>query len=95
MTDNPHYLRLAYADPPYPGQSKRYYGDQPSYAGEVDHAALIERLSGYDGWASAPAFPPCRGCWHSALTACASRSGIGLTRRTPAPAVAGGGYGSR
>jgi hypothetical protein len=31
--------------------AKRYYGDQASYAGEVDHAALIERLANYDGWA--------------------------------------------
>lgn len=44
-------LRLAYADPPYPGQAKRWYGDQPSYEGEVDHAALIGRLETYDGWA--------------------------------------------
>src|SRR5690606_29922144 len=43
--------RLAYADPPYPGLARRYYGDQPSYAGEVDHAALIAQLVGYDGWA--------------------------------------------
>ena len=44
-------MRFAYADPPYPGMAKRYYGDQASYAGEVDHAALVERLTGYDGWA--------------------------------------------
>lgn len=45
-------LRLAYADPPYPGRSRRYYSDHPDYAGEVDHAALIARLSAdYDGWA--------------------------------------------
>ena len=53
-------LRLAYADPPYPGLSKRYYGDHPDYAGEVDHADLIRRLSTYDGWAlstSARALP--------------------------------------
>ena len=43
-------LRLAYADPPYPG--KAYLNrDHPDYAGEVDHAALIRRLSTYDGWA--------------------------------------------
>jgi hypothetical protein len=51
--------RLAYADPPYPGKS-RLYRDHPDYAGEVDHAALIARLSGYDGWAlstSAAALP--------------------------------------
>lgn len=44
-------LRLAYADPPYPGCAKRYYGHHPDYAGEVDHASLIDRLATYDGWA--------------------------------------------
>lgn len=46
-------MRFAYADPPYIGRAKRYYGGQESYAGEVDHAALIASLeaSGYDGWA--------------------------------------------
>ncbi|WP_051808438.1 hypothetical protein [Actinoplanes subtropicus] len=52
-------LRLAYADPPYPGKAWLYRG-HPDYAGEVDHAALIARLAGYDGWAlstSAAALP--------------------------------------
>lgn len=45
-------MRLAYADPPYPGQAKQSYGDHQDYAGEVDHAALIDRLeTNYDGWA--------------------------------------------
>src|ERR1039458_4560456 len=45
-------MKFAYADPPYPGQSKRLYGDHPDYAGEVDHAELVERLErDYDGWA--------------------------------------------
>lgn len=44
-------LRLAYADPPYPGMSARYYAEHPDYAGEVDHAALIRELATYDGWA--------------------------------------------
>ena len=46
-------MRFAYADPPYPGRAKRYYGDEPTYAGDVDHAALIASLeaSNYDGWA--------------------------------------------
>lgn len=46
-------MRFGYADPPYIGRAKRYYGDQESYAGEVDHVALIASLqaSGYDGWA--------------------------------------------
>jgi hypothetical protein len=44
-------VRLAYADPPYPGQAKRHYSDHPDYGGEVNHAALIDRLAEYDGWA--------------------------------------------
>lgn len=43
--------RLAYADPPYPGCARRYYGHHPDYAGEVDHASLIDRLTTFDGWA--------------------------------------------
>lgn len=37
-------LAFAYADPPYPGLAKKYYGDQPSFAGEVDHPSLIASL---------------------------------------------------
>lgn len=37
-------LRFAYADPPYPGTAARYYKAEESYAGEVDHPALIARL---------------------------------------------------
>ena len=44
-------LRMAYADPPYPGLARRYYQSEASYAGEVDHVALIARLQTYDGWA--------------------------------------------
>lgn len=44
-------MRVAYADPPYPGQSAKHYADHPDYAGEVDHVALLERLDrDYDGW---------------------------------------------
>lgn len=45
--------RFAYADPPYPKLARRYYGREPTYAGEVDHVALIARLQagGYAGWA--------------------------------------------
>lgn len=46
-------LRLAFADPPYVGLSRRYYRDHPDYAGEVDHQELLQRLSTYDGWALA------------------------------------------
>jgi len=46
-------MKFAYADPPYPGQAKRWYGKHPDYAGEVDHAELIARLEADypDGWA--------------------------------------------
>jgi hypothetical protein len=46
-------MRFGYADPPYPGLSARYYRNEPTFAGEVDHAALIASLeaSEYDGWA--------------------------------------------
>lgn len=45
--------RFAYADPPYPGLSAKYYGDEPDFAGEVDHRALIASLEAgsYTGWA--------------------------------------------
>lgn len=45
--------RFAYADPPYPGLARRYYGGESTYAGEVDHAKLVASLSAesYDGWA--------------------------------------------
>lgn len=39
--------RLAYADPPYPGQARSRYNGT-----EVDHAALVARLEAdFDGWA--------------------------------------------
>lgn len=44
-------MKFAYADPPYIGNAKRHYADDPKCA-EVDHAALIAQLeSNYDGWA--------------------------------------------
>lgn len=45
-------MRVAYADPPYPGQAK-LYRNHPDYAGEVDHGELIGRLvvDYPDGWA--------------------------------------------
>jgi len=44
-------MKFAYADPPYIGQAKRHYSDDPRCA-EVDHAELITRLCrDYDGWA--------------------------------------------
>lgn len=43
-------MRVAYADPPYPGMSEKHYGDHPDYDGEVDHHELLARLATYDGW---------------------------------------------
>jgi len=43
-------IRIGYADPPYIGCAE-LYRDHDDYAGEVDHAALIERLEDeFDGW---------------------------------------------
>ena len=54
-------LRLAYADPPYPGMSRKYYGTHRDFAGEVDHEARGASLAATcDGWAlstSAAALP--------------------------------------
>ena len=48
-------MKIAYADPPYPGQAKRHYSNDPSgiSPAEVDHAALIAALEREypDGWA--------------------------------------------
>lgn len=44
-------LRLAYADPPYPGKASKYYRDHQDFAGEVDHAQLLAHLATFDGWA--------------------------------------------
>ena len=53
-------MRIAYADPPYPGCATKnvgtigaYGGDTDPYDGEVaevDHAELVARLETYDGW---------------------------------------------
>lgn len=46
-------MRFAYADPPYIGNARRHYRDQPDFAGEVDHRQLLQRLHDEfpDGWA--------------------------------------------
>ena len=44
-------MKLAIADPPYPGRA-HLYADHPDYAGEVDHYKLVALLRAeYDGWA--------------------------------------------
>jgi hypothetical protein len=56
-------MKLSYSDPPYPGQAKRHFSNDPSgiVAEEVDHYELLKKLrDGYDGWAlstSTPALP--------------------------------------
>ena len=43
-------MKIAYADPPYPGCAHKYK-DHPDYAGEVDHRALVAQLErDFDGW---------------------------------------------
>ena len=43
-------MRIAYADPPYPGCA-HIYKDHPDYAGEVDYGFLFEKLATeFDGW---------------------------------------------
>lgn len=43
-------MKIGYADPPYIGCA-HLYKDHPDFAGEVDHALLIELLeSEFDGW---------------------------------------------
>ncbi len=44
-------MKFAYADPPYIGQSAKHYSQHPDFAGEVDHEALIRKLTGFDAWA--------------------------------------------
>src|SRR4051812_47824709 len=53
LQESSRHLRMAYADPPYIGQSKKHYGDHEDYAGEVDHGEMVEMLvRDYpDGWA--------------------------------------------
>lgn len=41
-----NHRRLAYADPPYPGQAARYAGGR-----EVNHRLLVAYLDEFDGWA--------------------------------------------
>jgi hypothetical protein len=43
-------MRLAYADPPYPGRAHLYRA-HPDFRGEVDHRALVASLGDFHGWA--------------------------------------------
>jgi len=52
-------VKLTYADPPYIGQAKRHYKNDPSGipAQEVDYPALIQQLKNQDGWALSASSP--------------------------------------
>jgi hypothetical protein len=53
-------MKLGYGDPPYIGQAKRHYSNDPSgiEAEEVDHYVLIKKLlTNYDGWALSASSP--------------------------------------
>lgn len=79
-------LRIAYADPPYPGFAAKLYKHEPTYGGEVDHAALITSLvHGYDGWAlstSAKSLRQILPLCPEAVRVCAWVKPIGVSSRT-------------
>ena len=77
-------LRLAYADPPYPGKAW-LYRDHPDYGGEVDNAELVGRLAGYDGWALSTSAAALPSVLASARPAFVSLPGIRASA-SPAPA---------
>lgn len=52
-------MRVAYADPPYIGQARKHYSDDPNCA-EVNHAELVARLNEYDAWALSASSPSLR-----------------------------------
>jgi hypothetical protein len=60
--------RLAYADPPYPGQAASRYGGV-----EVNHRLLVAYLDTFDGWALSTSASALREIWNLAPHArCAS-----------------------
>ena len=80
-------MRFAYADPPYPGLSARYYKGEASFAGEVDHRELVDRLvvEYPDGWAlstSAKALRDILPLCPPAAHVCAWVKPIGASTRT-------------
>ena len=69
-SDTPSVLRVAYADPPYPGQAKRHYGKGADpfegEVAEVDHVELIATLERDfpDGWALSTGSKFLRDVWN-------------------------------
>lgn len=62
-------MKIAYADPPYPGCA-HLYKDHPDYDGEVDHAELIRHLDTFDGWCLHTASSTLKGVMDAAEAAC-------------------------
>jgi hypothetical protein len=56
-TGETHFVRFAYADPPYLGQARKHYG---LAAREVNHPLLIAHLEEFDGWALSLSAPSLR-----------------------------------
>lgn len=89
-------MRFAYADPPYPGLARRYYG-----CPEVDHRELVDRLVAEfpDGWAlstSAEALQDVLGLCPPGVRTCpwvkGSRKGVSLRARNAwEPLIVAGG----
>ena len=54
-------MKFAYADPPYIGQAKKHYSDDPRCA-EVNHVQLVDKLVAEypDGWALSCSSPSLR-----------------------------------
>ena len=82
-------MRLAYADPPYPGRA-HLYEHHPDYAGEVDHSELVAALEGYDGWALSTNSDSLR----DVLGLCPAGSQVAAWVRTNAPPFNPDGRGS-
>lgn len=61
-------MKIAYADPPYLGQGKRYPEKK-----EVDHVALIKELEAYDAWALSCSTPSLK----ILLPLCPARARVG------------------
>lgn len=76
-------LRLAYADWPYPGK-EHYYEEHPDYRGAVNYAAVLARLTTYDGWAFSTDEPGLR--WlNPLLTNIDHRIGVWVKGERPGP----------
>lgn len=52
-------MRVAYADPPYPGQAHLYAGHD-DHEGEVDHVELLRYLEEFEAWALHTSSPALR-----------------------------------